>query len=278
MSRYAASLLATLGAFSLAACESSRADDASWQALAGTAATDTASAVVVAPATGDSTIAADAGAPEQPRAVMLPDWAKDWQGDTAALNATGPWLGLVLGREGPQLAHVGVRRERVEDVCFSTDSAKAWTDGLTIERSNAAIALLGEPRLTPGPVVAGIVLDNGDFDAFSDPNERARHVPDSARAVFGRDTLRFDAVPYAEGFRVVLRWRDVEEVLYEAEFQDEGSWNVRWVGDLDRDGVPDVLLDATQKYSVDATWLHLSAGATHPGRWRVAARYGQAGC
>ena len=33
---------------------------------------------------------------------------------------------------------------------------------------------------------------------------------------------------------------------------------VRWIGDLNRDGVPDLLVDASYKYSVHTTRLFLS--------------------
>jgi hypothetical protein len=38
----------------------------------------------------------------------------------------------------------------------------------------------------------------------------------------------------------------------------DGHWSLRWIGDLNRDGWPDLLLDASYKYSVHTTRLFLS--------------------
>lgn len=210
--------------------------------------------------------------------VMLPSWAAEWQGDSTALGATTPWLGLVLEGAGASLAPVPVRRFAVEDVCFSEDTTKTWTDRLEADRPGVVLALWGESGLVAGPVAAGQVLDQGEFGAFSDPNDGGRVAPGGVRAVFRDDTLRFREEPVGDGFRVVVRWRGADEVLYETEHQDEGGWNVRWVGDLDRDEVPDILLDATRKYSVEVTWLHLSGGTSHGPRWRAVARYAHSAC
>jgi hypothetical protein len=236
----------------------------------------TAAPVELARSDTASAVVAD-GKAERRSLVMLPSWAAEWQGDDAALRADGQWLGLVVDRTGARLTSVPVRRNSVENVCFSEDTTTVFIDQLEVDAPGAVFALWGETSLNTGPVVQGTVLDHGEFSAFSVPDEGG-HTGSSARAVFAGDTLRFRQEAHGEGFRLIVRWRDADEVLYETETQDEGSWNVRWVGDLDRDEVPDILLDATWKYSLDATWLHLSGGTSHGSRWRAVARYQHAAC
>lgn len=46
--------------------------------------------------------------------------------------------------------------------------------------------------------------------------------------------------------------------LHTDQWHGDGHWRVRWIGDLNRDGWPDLLLDASYKYSVTTTRLYLS--------------------
>ena len=46
--------------------------------------------------------------------------------------------------------------------------------------------------------------------------------------------------------------------LHTDQWHGDGRWRVRWIGDLNRDGWPDLLLDASYKYSVNTTRLYLS--------------------
>ena len=49
--------------------------------------------------------------------------------------------------------------------------------------------------------------------------------------------------------------------LHTDQWHGDGHWRVRWIGDLNRDGWPDLLLDASYKYSVTTTRLYLSRAA-----------------
>lgn len=48
-------------------------------------------------------------------------------------------------------------------------------------------------------------------------------------------------------------------MLHREEWRGDGDWRVRWIGDLNRDGRPDLLVDASFKYSVFRTRLYLSS-------------------
>ena len=61
-----------------------------------------------------------------------------------------------------------------------------------------------------------------------------------------------------DGFRVELVDTVGTHLLFTTDWTDDGSWALRWAGDLNRDGIPDILLDATHKYSLHTTRLFLS--------------------
>jgi|GEM_PF-1636899 len=92
-----------------------------------------------------------------------------------------------------------------------------------------------------------------------------------------RSVIRSERVNES-GFRLVHVGKGGRLVLFTADDQDEGSWKLAWAGDLNRDGAPDLLLEATRKYSVRSWQLHMSGSLPTDGRWWPAAVYNQPGC
>ncbi len=60
-------------------------------------------------------------------------------------------------------------------------------------------------------------------------------------------------------YRIELTMGDRRFRLHEDQWHGDGHWRVRWIGDLNRDGWPDLLVDASYKYSVYTTRLYLSS-------------------
>jgi hypothetical protein len=213
-------------------------------------------------------------------AVMVPAWAPDFQDDTAGLDVASPWWALRFKGRAFALGRLPVSVVRTRDVCEEDPSASAPGIPKIATRADSVVLLLwGVSGLTEGPVTAGHVLGHDDGYVFSDPEAHPALVLDSARATFGADTLRFRGTRHGEtGFRIELTAAGASQVLYSTDWQDEGSWAVRWVGDLNRDGLPDVLLDATEKYSVDVTLLYLSERREGQPAWAQIAAYEHVGC
>ena len=59
-------------------------------------------------------------------------------------------------------------------------------------------------------------------------------------------------------YRIELTVGDRQFQLHSDQWHGDGHWRVRWIGDLNRDGWPDLLVDASYKYSVYTTRLYLS--------------------
>lgn len=110
----------------------------------------------------------------------------------------------------------------------------------------------GLPDLTAGPVHT-VFLDGRGYDkpeqveaSWGDQRLIVRHVVDlPVGDQFGRH-------------RIELTLGDRQLGLHNDDWGGDGHWGVWWIGDLNRDGWPDVLLDASYKYSVYATRLYLS--------------------
>lgn len=65
----------------------------------------------------------------------------------------------------------------------------------------------------------------------------------------------------AEGHELVMRLGDLKQTLYAQDEGDLDGWRLRWAGDLDGDGKPDLLLDAANHYNTQTTRLFLSSRA-----------------
>jgi len=84
---------------------------------------------------------------------------------------------------------------------------------------------------------------------------------------------------FMEGYRLVLSHESTKDTI--AAFQRfglEGHPEIRWVGDLDRDGKPDLLADLTTHYAGNRLVLFLSHGAGPVHLVRVAGRLDLPGC
>ncbi len=117
------------------------------------------------------------------------------------------------------------------------------------------LLLRRHPGLTSGPVHT-VFLDDGkvgESDSvtaqWDDGAVLVRHVTEGP---YG-DEPGHHHVELAVGGR---QFR-----LHAGEWHGDGHWRVRWIGDLNRDGWPDLLLDASYKYSVYTARLFLSREA-----------------
>lgn len=75
-----------------------------------------------------------------------------------------------------------------------------------------------------------------------------------------------------------LRYGTRTQTLYRATFQDEGNWEPVFLGDLDGDGKPDLILNASPKYSSGMLRLFLSSAAGKNELMRQVAIFRWDGC
>jgi len=72
--------------------------------------------------------------------------------------------------------------------------------------------------------------------------------------------------------------RNVEQTLAEDEAFDDSIYVLLWAGDLDRDGVPDLLLDLSNHYNLSRYVLYLSSMAERGKLYKKAAVFEVVGC
>ena len=146
------------------------------------------------------------------------------------------------------LEPLAVLVRRFHDSCVDEQAHEESGRAVSVPDAERPILLLRtELELSSGPVQTAFVTDGvtGDADSVSAHwNEyplAVRHVVDGYR------------------YNIEMTVGNRTFALRSDEWQGDGHWAVRWIGDLNRDGWPDVLLDASHKYSVHTTRLFISS-------------------
>lgn len=110
----------------------------------------------------------------------------------------------------------------------------------------------GHPALRAGTVRTAFVNDGGAGEA-----ERVEALWGN-RLVIVRHVTELPTGDQPGEYRIELAVGDRRFQLHADQWHGDGHWRVRWIGDLNRDGWPDLLVDASYKYSVYTTRLYLS--------------------
>jgi hypothetical protein len=108
------------------------------------------------------------------------------------------------------------------------------------------------PALRAGTVRTAFLDDGANGEA-----ERVE-APWGDRAVIVRHVAEDPTGDQPGEYRIELSVGDRQFQLHSDQWHGDGHWRVRWIGDLNRDGWPDFLVDASYKYSVYTTRLYLS--------------------
>jgi hypothetical protein len=182
----------------------------------------------------------------EPAALLLP--GDEFSSAEVPPSAAGEWWVLYQAGGSLLLARAAVVIEAFHDSCIDDEAPEARSGRrVSVPGRDGVLALMrGVPDLRPGPV------------ASASPPPMPQGLAGTVAVVWsgGRSIVQGEIV--GEGFRVLLVTGSRTDTLYTTDWQDEGSWDVRWAGDLNGDGRLDLLLDATHKYSIATGRLFLS--------------------
>jgi hypothetical protein len=170
-------------------------------------------------------------------------------------DPTGPWLVL----------HVLAGETRLDSMEIAVTAFQSCGDESPEEQNGRAVAVPGVPHpillvrgypgLAAGPVRTAF-LDDGVA------GEGARiETTWEGQAVTVRHLTEDPQGDQPGTYRIDLEVGDRQFELHSDQWDGEGQWRLRWVGDLNRDGWPDLLVDASYKYSAYTTRLFLSGVA-----------------
>lgn len=205
---------------------------------------------VVGPLILASGLQSDARAQNDRVELLLP--GDEYDSTDLPSNPGGTWW--VLHRQGEHVV--------LETLPVVVTSVQGCSDELPSQQSGRSVSVpdardpillvRGLPDLTVGPVRTVLL----DHDGIGE-QERVEAEWGAQRVVVRHLTdLPPDDQP--GHYRVDLALGDDHFQLLSDQWHGDGHWQVRWIGDLNRDGWPDLLIDASYKYSVYTTRLYLS--------------------
>lgn len=203
-------------------------------------------------------------------------------------SAAGPWWELCLEGEGSSsLRRTELVLVPVVDPTLDGPGAKTGQDVrpggcaaplllLRVDTARSGIAL------AEGPVLGGFVAEPGEDESWWERPAR------SIETTFLERPLVVHGRRQGPGYALELGFDGHSQRLFATPWADEASWrswSVRWAGDLDRDGQPDLLVEASDQERLLVTRLFLSSAArgtpgelvrevarsTTSGSWAIAA-------
>lgn len=213
-------------------------------------------------------------------------WPGEFHGDETIARDREPWFALRIDRGRARLEPVEVRVEAVHDPILDADEERSGRRVGVPTLDEAPLALVRGNGTTAGPLLAA-ALESTTLAPNGVRIVEARALPALELALeCGAASVSDDA----GGFVCELRLRDdlVEQVLHTFAASkdpdgtiligDDGGVELRFAGDLDRDGRIDLVLDLRDHYNVQRTEVWLSGDAASGDLVRRASAHDLTGC
>jgi len=187
-------------------------------------------------------------------------------------NPAGTWWVLHRSTGTPILEELPVMVGAVPGCDDQTPNEQSGRVVTVPQAREPVLLLRGHVALSAGPVRTAF-LDQGGAGEATQVEVRWGDLPLLVRHL---TTLPTGDQPGQ--YRIELTIGDQPLELHTGQWHGDGHWLVRWIGDLNRDGLPDVLLDASFKYSVYTTRLFLSRETADHLEFTEAARFEHTAC
>lgn len=197
----------------------------------------------------------------------------EFHADEVPYRSGEKWLGLFKVGDSYQLVETRIRKARLVDDGLYDTSVKTTTLGEPV------FLLRGGQELVPGEVdtVFDSQFDDVNFGYFTDSAPKGFGL----RGRFWKlrvDNLNSSGFP-GKNTSLVLEDGFHEQVLrYLKDGCDDCGWSVDWVGDLNRDGQLDFLIDLSGHYNSSEPTLFLSTEPDSDKIVRIYAAFHKVGC
>lgn len=196
--------------------------------------------------------------------------------DSATLQ--NPWLGLFTGAKGSYLAPAPILAKRVEDAVLDEEGQKTGWEITTAVKDSSVILLSGAKGLAKGAVET-IKLPRrvlpGEEVAFSFRGRQYKLYATGKKKARGGETIYSD---YRLFMQYDVNGEKQDQLLVSHPVLDEAMTQILFAGDLNRDGLPDLLLDTSWHYNALVPTLYLSRTGAENGLLEVEALHMSVGC
>lgn len=186
--------------------------------------------------------------------------------EVAADADKAPWSGLFKNGEGYYIAPTGLKTKRVYDpVIDETEKEKTGREVQTTNKDTAVILVSGASFLTTGRVLPAdlsktqvfpgdtvqLRYDGVDYKLFATGDRRKSHS----------NTEEITVRNYRLYLMATVKGQLCKSLLVAQENFDDAMITVLFAGDLDGDGILDLVIDTSRHYNVSSPTLYLSKPA-----------------
>ncbi len=177
----------------------------------------------------------------------------DYHADEAKVNTEGSWLALQKRDDGWSLVSVKPKFKRVDDAVLGPMKGINVSVNLPDSR-----ILLMDGSLKPGSVVSATTgISHELTPEQSYENSRLPNVGEEKIFFLGKNKYLLKNV----AGEITLEFQGKSQQLFSYSEGGDTNASIVWVGDLDRDGNLDLILDASDHYNVGELRLYLSGKA-----------------
>jgi hypothetical protein len=198
------------------------------------------------------------------------------------------WFGLFLDRGNYYLAPTSISINKAFDAVLDDDenNSSTWT-GWSVSTVNIDTSLVligGFPKLKEGKVQA-VTLE--EYTQAPAPNKNMTFVFDGTTYKFSAEG---DVVPaeynpqeyIVKNYKLYLQGnkngKEINQLLGSASFFEDNTFEVLFIGDIDGDNIPDLLLNTSYHYNLYRPTLYLSSFANENELVKVVAIHESVGC
>lgn len=195
------------------------------------------------------------------------------------------WLAVILEQGHYYLRPAGITVRPVYDPVLDSDkvvNGKRMISGREVisQDSNTVFLLTGLPKFKAGEVDTAafqknIIYANKTLTyGFKGKEYYIKSYGDSVQQ--HNNEYRYQNYGWKVSGKKKGKW--LEQKLVEHETFDDSIYMLLWAGDLDRDGIPDLLIDASNHYNVSSIVLYLSSMAEKGKLYKKVAVFETVGC
>lgn len=177
----------------------------------------------------------------------------DYHADEANVTTKGSWLGLQKNDKGWRLVSVNPKFSRVDDAILGAGN------GIRVSTNPADFGiLLMDDSLTPGPVLS--VLEGQSHELTPEQSYENSRLPNVGEEKTYNLNKNKYALKNVDG-EIILEFQGKTQTLFSYSEGGDTDAKIVWIGDLDRDGKLDLILDASDHPNVGELRMYLSGKA-----------------
>ncbi|HEX8734462.1 MAG TPA: hypothetical protein VF721_04015 [Pyrinomonadaceae bacterium] len=189
------------------------------------------------------------------------------------------WLGLYRKKNKYFLLATTVKIKAVPDFMYAEDSGNRSGKRVSTNHKLPNVFLLKNAEmLRAGEVKTLFDGMETESDGINRKYRRQFELNGKKYTLAVEDATE-DGAEYLTGkSKMIISSGNIKQTIYEQGGCDDCGWDLCWVGDLDKDGKPDFLLNLTNHYNVTNHRLFLSSPAEKGEIVREVAVFGTVGC